>query len=48
MLKGYADFSLYEGQAIKGWPTLTMVRGEPVMRDGEIVGKPGHGRFLER
>jgi N-acyl-D-aspartate/D-glutamate deacylase len=27
---------------------LTVCRGEVVMRDGEIVGPEGHGRFIRR
>jgi dihydropyrimidinase len=44
----FADYSLYEGWRFKGWPVLTMVRGETVMKDGTLVGRPGHGRFLAR
>jgi len=46
MLQSSSDFSLYEGWTLKGWPTLTMVRGKIVMKDGEIVGSKGHGRFI--
>jgi dihydropyrimidinase len=48
MLKSRADFSLYEGREIVGWPVLTMVRGQVMMVDGEIVGDPGHGRYQPR
>jgi len=41
-----SGFSVYEGWTLKGWPVLTMVRGKVVMKDGEIVGQPGHGRFI--
>jgi dihydropyrimidinase len=47
-LGSYADYSLYDGRRLAGWPTLTMVRGEIVMRDGKIVGPPGHGRYIRR
>lgn len=47
-LHGSCDYSLYEGRTLKGWPTLTMVRGSVVMRDGELLGDPGHGRYLSR
>jgi dihydropyrimidinase len=43
-----ADWSIYEGWKFKGWPVLTIVRGEVVMQDGEIVGKPGHGKYIPR
>jgi len=41
-----SDFTLYEGWEITGWPVLTMVRGEVVMEDGEITGKPGYGNYI--
>lgn len=47
-LGSYSDYSLYEGQVFKGWPTLTMVRGQTVMRDGQMVGAGGHGRYIRR
>ena len=48
MLGSVSDFSIYEGRRMRGWPVLTVSRGEVVMRDGEIVGREGHGRFLRR
>ncbi len=47
-LGSYSDYSLYDGRRLTGWPILTMVRGEIVMRDGAIVGLPGHGRYIRR
>ncbi|MBI2954053.1 MAG: amidohydrolase family protein [Chloroflexi bacterium] len=44
----FSDYTVYEGQVFKGWPVLTMVRGEVVMQDGQIVGREGHGRYLHR
>jgi dihydroorotase/allantoinase len=35
----------YEGMKGKGAPTLTMVRGEIVYEDEQVVGKPGYGEF---
>jgi dihydropyrimidinase len=48
MLNSSSDFSIYENWLLKGWPILTMVRGSVVMRDGEIVGERGFGRYLRR
>ncbi len=31
----------YEGWILKGWPTMTMVRGAMVFKDGQIIAKPG-------
>jgi dihydropyrimidinase len=47
-LGSYSDYSLYDGWRLKGWPVQTIVRGVTVMRDGQIVGQGGHGRFLSR
>jgi allantoinase len=35
----------YEGMKGRGAPVLTMVRGEIVYEDGQVVGKPGYGEF---
>jgi len=36
----------YDGWKLKGWPIMTMVRGEVVMEDGEVIGKQGYGSFV--
>ncbi|MFQ5871356.1 MAG: amidohydrolase family protein, partial [Candidatus Geothermarchaeales archaeon] len=45
-LHSKCGWSPYEGVIFKGWPVLTMVRGEVIMEDGQVIGKPGHGRFV--
>ncbi|MFW6447926.1 MAG: dihydroorotase [Halobacteriota archaeon] len=45
---GVADFTLYEGREVTGRVEKTFVRGELIADEGEIVGEPGHGRFVER
>ncbi|MGH2685320.1 MAG: dihydroorotase [Actinomycetota bacterium] len=42
------DFSVFEGRELTGWPTMTMLRGQIIYREGEIVAKPGVGRYLAR
>jgi dihydropyrimidinase len=42
------EYNLYEQEELTGWPTLTMVRGKVVARDGQVIGAPGHGRLTER
>ena len=42
-----SDVSIYEGKLVKGWPILTMLRGEIIYKDGKIIGKP-RGRYLAR
>jgi dihydropyrimidinase len=46
MLHHKADYTAYEGMAVQGWPTTTISRGEVVWHDGEVLGKPGRGKFL--
>ncbi|GEM_PF-5109847 len=41
------DLYVYDGLKVRGIPVLTMVRGEVVMENGEVVGKPGYGTFVE-
>jgi len=36
----------FEGRQIKGKPILTIVRGQTVADNGNIVGKPGYGKFI--
>lgn len=36
----------YEGWTMKGWPILTISKGQVVFEDGRVLGKPGSARFL--
>jgi allantoinase len=36
----------YEGWTLRGWPILTMRRGEPIYEDEQVIGKPGAADFL--
>jgi dihydroorotase-like cyclic amidohydrolase len=40
--------SAFEGQTLKGWPILTVRRGEVIFREGEVLALPGSGRILTR
>jgi dihydropyrimidinase len=46
MLKSNADYSVYEGWRVTGWPIVTLRRGEVVFRDDAVLGKPGSGQVL--
>ena len=37
----FSDYIVYEGRNLKGWPVKTIVRGELVADDFEVVGKLG-------
>lgn len=43
-----ADYTPWEGYEVTGWPHATILRGEVVMQEGEILGKKGGGKFLPR
>jgi dihydropyrimidinase len=43
-----SDFTPYEGMAVPGSVRSVLVRGRPVIEAGDLVGKRGGGRFLER
>jgi dihydropyrimidinase len=48
LVRSSCDWNVWDGWPVKGWPMLTMVRGQAVLRDGEIVGPPGWGRYQPR
>jgi len=46
MLHYKVGWTPYEGMKLKGYPTLTMVRGEVIASHGEIIGHLGYGTFI--
>lgn len=42
------DYSPFEGRRLRGWPVITIARGEIVWMNGEVTGEPGRGRFVQR
>jgi dihydropyrimidinase len=48
MLKSNADYSVYEGWQVTGWPVVTIRRGETVFENDEITGQPGTGLMPRR
>ena len=48
VFQSYADYSLYDGRTLRGWPVATIVRGEVVMVDGQVVSQPGFGAYVPR
>jgi dihydropyrimidinase len=47
-LQTECDWSPYEGFKLKGYPALTISRGEIVAENGRFVGSAGHGKYLKR
>jgi dihydropyrimidinase len=48
ILNSSSDFCIYENWRVKGWPVLTMVRGNVIMKEGQIVAKEGFGKYIRR
>jgi dihydropyrimidinase len=47
-MQSFADWGLYDGWELAGWPTMTIVRGEVIMENGRILGSEGYGQYLPR
>jgi dihydropyrimidinase len=48
MLKSRSDYAAFEGWEVTGWPVMTLRRGEVVFDDGDVLDRPGSGRYLSR
>jgi dihydropyrimidinase len=48
MLHENTDYTPYEGMPLRGYPVMTISRGEVIVEDGRFVGEKGRGRFLKR
>jgi dihydropyrimidinase len=49
LLQSYSDYTIYDGWTLRGWPILTMVRGEVIMENGRVNSESlGHGKFVSR
>jgi dihydropyrimidinase len=42
------DYSCYEGRKVQGRSDIVLSRGSVIVRDGEFVGRKGHGHFVKR
>ncbi|HEY3315139.1 MAG TPA: dihydropyrimidinase [Bacillota bacterium] len=47
-LHSRCDHTVFEGLKARGRVTMTIARGRLIYRDGQFLGRPGAGRFLER
>jgi dihydropyrimidinase len=43
-----AGWTPYAGLSLRGWPEVTISRGEVVVENGRFLGTPGRGRFVHR
>lgn len=46
--RGRTDYSIWEGRRVKGAPVMTLLRGNLVMQDGELVTDTMLGRHVEK
>jgi dihydropyrimidinase len=46
MLHHAVDHTPYEGMQVRGWPVMTISRGEILCEDGKVTSSAGRGRFL--
>jgi len=42
------DHTLYEGMKLKGYPVMTISRGEIIVKNNKFIGQKGRGRYLKR
>jgi len=47
-MRSNADYSVYDGREVYGWPRFTVSRGEIVLEDGQVMAEPGRGQWLRR
>ena len=45
---GFSDYIVYDGWKLKGWPVKTIVRGQTIAEDFQVIGKPGYGKLVSR
>jgi dihydropyrimidinase len=41
-------WTAYDGMKVKGWPVMSIIRGEVVMEDDQVLSKKGFGEFISR
>ena len=47
-MQSKSDFDPYDGYSARGWPVLTMSRGEVIVDKGKLHSRRGRGRLLRR
>ena len=43
-----SDYSIWEGWEVEGYPVTTILRGNVIVENGQLLGSTDDGRFLER
>lgn len=47
-MRSLAGYSVYDGWEVRGWPEMTVSRGEVVWGSGEVRGSAGRGQLVRR
>lgn len=47
-LHSRAGYDPFHGFELTGGPVMTIARGEIIVREGELLSRPGRGRYLRR
>ncbi|MDW5597410.1 amidohydrolase family protein [Conexibacter stalactiti] len=47
-MQSRADYCVYDGWEVRGWPRTTISRGEVLYDDGSFSGEPGRGEWIAR
>ena len=42
------DYTSFEGIEVKGYPVMTISRGEIIVEDNKFIGEKGRGKFIKR
>jgi dihydropyrimidinase len=48
LMHSNVDYTAYEGFKLKGYPIMTLSRGEIIAKDNEFIGQKGRGEFIKR
>jgi dihydropyrimidinase len=48
MMHSNVDYTAYEGFKLKGYPIMTISRGEVIVKDNEFTAVKGRGQFIKR
>jgi dihydropyrimidinase len=48
ILHNNIDYCLYEGMKIKGYPVMTISKGDVIVENGKFYGERGRGSFIKR
>jgi dihydropyrimidinase len=43
-----ADYSVYEGWKVTGWPLTTIRRGQILYDNGQVIARAGTGKLIQR